>query len=112
MKRMIFWAAALLVLGSGSAAFAANEQCFAEKGARSTESTSPTTITFESEAPIVVRLYELDSDGKRVPRGELEPGRTASHETYATHPWVNAGPDGNCRGIFFAQAQPRTVPAH
>lgn len=112
MKKAALMSTALLTMATSTAALAGNEQCFAEKTARSAESTTATTITFDSEAPVVVQLFELDAKGQRVLKGELEPGKSASHETFATHPWVIASLDGDCRGVFFAQDQPRTVPAH
>ena len=67
---------------------------------RSLSSQCPTPILFDNRTAKDYALFWLDYEGKRKPRGILPAGVKTGQDTFATHPWLVADPEGNVVGIY------------
>lgn len=67
---------------------------------RSLSSDQPTTILFENRTATDYSLFWLDFQGKRKSYGVLHAGENLGQNTYATHPWLIAKPDGQAVAVY------------
>jgi hypothetical protein len=54
----------------------------------SPSSSAQTSILFQNDHSIAVRLYWIDFDGKKKLYATLQPGKSISQSTYAGHLWL------------------------
>jgi dipeptidyl aminopeptidase/acylaminoacyl peptidase len=66
----------------------------------------PTSMTFLNKTDGEVRLFWLDSEGRRQGYGTLRPGETQTQGTYAGHVWLAARRDGTALAVFVASDTP------
>jgi hypothetical protein len=71
-----------------------------EKKLRSIDSKHPTPLFINNRTAKDYLLFWLDFDGKRKSYGTLYAGQIWSQNTFATHPWLIAGADGEAIGIY------------
>ena len=71
---------------------------------RSEKSEKASEITFDNRTAGDLELYWLDFNGKRQPYGKVAAGKKESRETFQSHPWLVAKPDGTVVGIFVPTA--------
>jgi hypothetical protein len=67
---------------------------------RSLSSKEPTSLLLVNRSSSDYSLFWLDFDGKRKPYGILHAGENLVENTFATHPWLVAKPDGQAVGIY------------
>jgi hypothetical protein len=80
--------------------------CSEERNMRSPTSDIETTIVFANKGKQTIRLYWLDSSGKRVfYPPSLGPNDVASQTTYVSHAWLVADNKGVCKAIYIATRQ-------
>jgi len=65
-----------------------------------------TAVRFHNQTPRQVQLFWLDDHGKRRPYGTLAPGERRDQQTFATHVWLAADPDGRGLAVFVAGPEP------
>ncbi|MBE3070028.1 MAG: hypothetical protein IMZ66_07310 [Planctomycetes bacterium] len=65
-----------------------------------------TAVRFHNQTPRQVQLFWLDDQGKRRPYGTLDPGERRDQQTFATHVWLAADPDGRGLAVFVAGPEP------
>lgn len=73
-----------------------------EKDLRSGQETKPVTIDFVNRTGEPVSLYWIDPMGKRQPYGVLDPGDRDSRNTFRSHVWLAARPNGEAIALFVA----------
>jgi hypothetical protein len=73
-----------------------------ESELRSGDSTKRSTIRFVNRSDRAVKLYWVDSEGKRQARGTLDSGESLNQRTFASHAWVAADKDEKAIAIFVA----------
>jgi hypothetical protein len=83
---------------------AADASCQNEATTKSTEAAGPTTYTISNHTAVTLTVYWLNYTGQREKWFDLSAGQTQAQETFETHPWLVAGPDGACLRIFSAPA--------
>jgi hypothetical protein len=71
-----------------------------EAALRSHSSRQPTTLLFENRTATDYSLFWLDFQGKRKPYGVLHAGENRGLNTFATHPWLVAKPDGQAVAVY------------
>jgi hypothetical protein len=98
-----------LLLALGATAHAQKKHPAEEKGIKSFDSGVETTIRFQNHGPQTVKLYWLDTDGKRVHKATLKPNDLSEQKTYLTHPWLVTDEQGNALAIYFPDAQARSI---
>lgn len=90
----------------------AYEQC-AEEEKMSTPDTGlsaiPASINFSNASTDAIRVYWLDFNGERVLYKTLDAANSYTQDTYLASPWVITDMDDNCKGIYFPDAQLRTI---
>jgi hypothetical protein len=69
---------------------------------RALSSAQPTVVVFDNRTPTELSLFFLDFEGKRQPYGKIRAGERMSQNTFATHPWLLAKPDGRAIAIYVA----------
>ncbi len=74
----------------------------------SIEGITPTTITFDNQSGVPLKVYWLDYDGNRVFYNALEPGQSYDQPTWLTHPWVGLDSDGRCYGFTVSDDDSKT----
>jgi TIR domain/VHL beta domain len=80
--------------------------CSEERNMRSPTSDIETTIVFVNKGKETIRLYWLDSSGKRVfYPPSLGPNDVASQTTYVNHAWIVADNKEACKAIYVATRQ-------
>jgi VHL beta domain len=70
---------------------------------RSLSSAEPAQLLLVNESPRDYSLFWLDFKGKRQPYGTLHAGERLIENTFATHPWLVARPDGRAVEIFIPE---------
>lgn len=118
-SRMRGWCTALLCFGGGAAALLAvgnpgeaqQKHPAEEKGAKSVKGDFPTsTVRFVNNGAEAVKVFWLDYEGKRVLQARLESGDTFEvAKAQLHHPYVVTDAKDNALGLYFADAQARTV---
>ena len=83
--------------------------CSEESSLRSTDGSTPTSITFQNSTLETVQMYWLDYNGMRQAYGSLAPGTSYTQGTFLTHPWVAADTTGACLEIFLPVSSPATA---
>jgi hypothetical protein len=73
-----------------------------ERKLKSLSSAEPTVVAFDNRTSSDLTLFWLDFQGKRKPYGKIRAGEQMSENTFATHPWLLARPDGTAVAIFVA----------
>jgi hypothetical protein len=73
-----------------------------ERKLKSLSSAEPTVVAFDNRTSSDLTLFWLDFQGKRKPYGKIRAGEQMSENTFATHPWFLARPDGTAVAIFVA----------
>jgi hypothetical protein len=71
-----------------------------ERKLRSISSQQHTSILFDNRTATDYSLFWLDFQGKRKAYGTLLAGCKEGQNTYATHPWLVAEPNGKVVGIY------------
>jgi hypothetical protein len=80
-----------------------DQGCAKERSLRSTNApTASTHIVFENRAADPVRVYWIDTVGKREPYSRLKPGESVTQQTYDTEPWVVTDATGRCLAVYAA----------
>lgn len=89
------------------------DSCSAE-GRLKSGSGASTSITFKNSSQGKIRIFWLDSNGKRVEYnksghqangdGGLEAGASFTQQTFVSHPWLITNEQGQCQGIYTANA--------
>jgi hypothetical protein len=80
--------------------------CSEERNMRSPTSDIETTIVFANKGKQTIRLFWLDSSGKRIfYPPPLGPNDVASQITYVNHAWLVADNKGTCKAIYVATRQ-------
>lgn len=77
--------------------------------ARTLESRFQTTIYFYNDSQTAVRLYWLNANGSRAFVIALNPGQNTTATTYVSQPWVVTDEKDNALGLYYPDAQPRTI---
>lgn len=101
--------ALLLACGLVAGANAQPSRCEAEPAARSLHAQHATEVVFKNKGTGAVRIWWLDYKGKRVWYQTLAPGESYTQSTYLTHPWVATDKHERCVGLYYPDAQPRTI---
>jgi hypothetical protein len=70
--------------------------CDLESKLHSTAGDVPAVVRFVNQRGEDVQLLWLDYDGQRKSYGSIRAGATLDKETFLTHPWVIASPEGLC----------------
>ena len=99
----------MLVVLCAPPSAAESTDCRLERTLRSTEGARRTAIVFRNNTCVKISIYWLDYSGNRKLYQQLLAGKSYTQRTFATHPWVVAGPDDACVGIFFSQTGTQTV---
>jgi von Hippel-Lindau disease tumor supressor len=100
----------VLAMGMAAAGVVAAERHPGElKGLKSINSGLDTTITFVNRTSQPVKIHWLDYDGKRKPYETLPPGQQCDQPTYVGHPWLVTDAQDRPWGLYYPDAQPRTV---
>ena len=73
---------------------------------RSRDSSVDTDVTFENHLSEMVRLFWIDSGGRRVPYGSIPAGEQHLQHTYAGHVWLVATGDTNVVAVYQAGETP------
>nr|WP_146691105.1 M56 family metallopeptidase [Bradyrhizobium canariense] len=73
--------------------------CSDEQGLRSHGETAPIKLLFYNSSGSDIRLYKLDSEGKRTAQGMIGDNMSSSVLTYVDSPWVVADTSGQCLEI-------------
>jgi len=73
--------------------------CSEEPKLKSTSDTVPIRLLLYNASGADVALFELDSEGRRLPFGTIGDDRSASMETQVGRPWVVADASGQCHEI-------------
>jgi hypothetical protein len=103
--------------------------CSDEAGLKSHGGTAPISVFFYNDTGNDIQLYELDAEGKRIPRGMVGEDMSSSVWTNVDRPWVVADASGACLEVVLPglrtrfntieaarngsperQASPRTAP--
>jgi von Hippel-Lindau disease tumor suppressor protein len=71
-----------------------------ETSLRSLNAEEPTMFLLVNRTSTDYALFWLDYEGKRRPYGMLHAGENQGQNTFATHPWLVATPDGQAVGIY------------
>jgi hypothetical protein len=74
--------------------------CSDEPGLKSTTGTVPIKLVLYNGSGADIELFELATDGKRMPYGTIGDERSAPVQTYVGHPWVVADASGRCLRII------------
>ena len=98
-----------LVLAAAADASAEKRHAGELKGLKSANSGVATTLTFVNRSSETVKIYWLDFDGKRKLYETLPAGKKCDQPTYVLHPWVVTDAQDNAWGLYYPDAQPRTV---
>jgi hypothetical protein len=109
--------AAILVLASAVSAAAAEapppssgkKHPAEEKGIKSLDSRVETSIRFYNFGSQTVKVYWIDTQGKRVLKATLKSREQSEQKTCLTHPWLTADEQDNASAIYFPDAQARTI---
>lgn len=111
MKRLfqILFALGFVSVGSLGLADETNIRIETEQLARSIHAEIPTEIEFISAASAPVKIFWLNYAGMRKHYYDLAPGETLVQQTYLTHPWVVESDAGEVLGIYYPDAQLRTI---
>jgi hypothetical protein len=99
----------MLWLAGCSATVQAHTRCAAEVGSRSINGRHTTEVVFVNKRAQTITIWWLDYKGKRVQYNTLASGDHYTQQTYVTHPWVVTDTQGQCLGLFFPDAQRRTI---
>ena len=102
----------LLAWGQMAGAVAQPSRCDAEPVARSLHAQHATEVVFKNIGTHAVRIWWLNYTGKRVLYQTLAPGESYTQSTYLTHPWIATNKHGQCVGLYYPDAQPRTIDIH
>jgi hypothetical protein len=78
----------------------ADTSCSAEPTSHSLNSDHPTSFTIINHTSVTLTALWLDFTGKRVKYFDLPPGQSHHQNTFVTHPWVIADPQGMCIRLF------------
>ncbi|OWT77647.1 hypothetical protein CEY04_15645 [Achromobacter sp. HZ28] len=78
--------------------------CEHEASLASIESHTPTEVTFLNDSDERVTVYWLGFDGNRVKYMDLAAGGSYRQQTYLSHPWVVAGANDRCLGLYLPRA--------
>jgi von Hippel-Lindau disease tumor supressor len=78
-------------------------------GIRSVNGDISTSVRFVNHRQIMLKIYWLNYEGKRVFYRSLKPGEQYVQQTYLTHPWLITNVNDNALYLFFPDAQLRTV---
>jgi len=73
---------------------------------RSRDSSVDTDVTFENHLSEMVRLFWIDSGGRRVPYGSIPGGERHLQHTYAGHVWLVTTGDTNAVAVYLAGETP------
>src|SRR5580704_5910823 len=73
-----------------------------ERKLRALSSAQPTVVVLDNRTSTELSLFFLDFQGKRTPYGKIHAGERMSQNTFATHPWLLARPDGQAVAIYVA----------
>jgi BlaR1 peptidase M56 len=73
--------------------------CSDEQGLRSSGETAPIRLMLYNGSGSDIRLYRLDSEGKRNANGAIGANMSSSIMTYVDNPWVIADASGKCLEI-------------
>jgi VHL beta domain len=83
--------------------------CADERAAKSVDAKQATTIVFQNNRDVRVRIYWLNYQGQREHFQDLAPGRQHVQETYVSHPWIVTEENGRCIGLYMPEATRRQV---
>lgn len=111
MKRLhrIAFGLALMSLGFAGLANDTAGRIEAEQLARSIHAEIPTEIEFVNAHSYPVKIFWLNYAGMRKHYYDLAPGETLVQQTYLTHPWVVETGTGEVLGVYYPDAQLRTI---
>ena len=90
----------------------AEEKHPAEKFAKSFKADVEVGIKIVNQSEQTMKVFWLDYDGKRVPKGAVKKGDAFETGTYMTHAWLVTDADGNGWYVFITDGQSRTVNVH
>lgn len=76
--------------------------------ARSLESTTTSSITFDNQSGTTVRIFWLDFGGNRVLYNTLAAGQSYVQPTWLTHPWVAVDDSDQCLGYTISDQLDKT----
>jgi hypothetical protein len=93
------------ITGSGNAIGGSN--CTITQ-ARSLESTTASSITFDNQSGTTVSIYWLDFEGNRVSYFTLPAGQSYVQPTWLTHPWVAVNDSNECLGYTISDQLDKT----
>ena len=96
----------LLPVAMQGTGHAAGARCAQERGLRSLEGTTSTSITFVNDSRGMIRTYWIDYRGTRVFYAEVPPGGSYVQQTFLTHPWVVTNSQEDCLGVYMPAAYP------
>jgi von Hippel-Lindau disease tumor supressor len=112
-SRKASMAALVLVVGIARSDAAAETRHAGElKGLRAANSGLATSITFVNRSSETVKVYWLDFEGKRKLYETVPAGQQCHQPTFVLHPWVVTDARDHAWGLYFPDAQPRTVEIH
>lgn len=81
----------------------------AAQAARTVESKFQTTIYFYNDTQGIIKLYWLNQNGTRAFVIALDAGQSTTATTYVSQPWVVTDDRENALGLYYPDAQPRTI---
>ena len=100
----------VLAMACGTAeAVPEDRHAAAVKGVRSLRSELETRITFVNRSDQPIQTHWLDFDGKRKLYETVPPGKQVDQPTFVMHPWVVTDARGRAWGVYYPDAQPRTI---
>lgn len=106
-RSLLITAAFCLLLAPG--AHAETQHAAERSGLRSGPSLVEASLNFINRSGQTLKVYWLDSSGKRVLYKTLKPQQGYTQLTFLTHPWLITDADDNAWYLYYADAQPRTV---
>ncbi len=92
-----------LPTGSTPPAFPDDVSCHSIFGMASQNGDAPQRVTFTNGGDGYRALFWMDYGGAPVFMDHLEPGQSATYDTYLTHPWMVTDGPGNCLEAMLPQ---------
>ena len=96
-------AGATLALSAPAPALADGQRCAAEAAIYSVRGVEPTVVTFHNSSRMIIRIYWIDYEGRRVHFSTLRPGQSYSANTFASHPWIVTNQVEDCQQVVYAE---------
>jgi TIR domain/VHL beta domain len=87
----------------------AEKLCAGENAAKSIPSDTQSVIIFNNKTAAPIKLFWLDSQGRREFYGQLAPDEKHRQETYVNHVWVVTWAQNDCIRLYRAEAGTKEV---